>query len=391
MSASSNAPAAVAANPQRHSRERVLLACIILLMAFFGLTAFLARMYHAKFQSLADEWYMKGETSFQGAEYTTALTDFRNALVYSPNNAKFQFHLARALAAAGRLDEARSYLLTLLSESPGGGEINLELARIAARQSNMQDALRYYHGAIYGEWDTDPIAMRWKVRRELCEFMLDHGAANQATGDLLQLADNAPAQGIESQRTAAELLLRAQLWGRALSEFQSVLAADPHDVQALKGAGIAAYQLGRFSAAIEFFGRLPRDQAADPAVEEMNETSRQVLAADPYVPGLSAGARAHRATAALSLAVSRVQQCASQRGIPISDSPPKSELQKVFATGQQMKVNWSERNLERHPDRLEDVMSLAFQMENLATQVCGPPQNGDYALLLLARSRAPKP
>jgi tetratricopeptide (TPR) repeat protein len=391
LSTSPDAQAIAPAGPHRFSREALLLACIALLLVFFAFTAFLARLYQNRMRGLADEWFARGEASFQSQDFAGALTDYRNALVYSPSNVKIQFHLARALAAAGRGDEARSYLLTLLSESPGSGEINLELGRIAARQGAMAEASRYYHAAIYGVWETDPIAMRWRVRRELCEFLLDHGAAQQAVADIIQLADNTPPDDIEGHKIAGNLLLRAQLWPRALGEFRAALTGDPRDAEALKGAGTAAFQLGQYSLALEFFSHLLRDQAADPGVARMIETSRQVLAADPFLPGLPPEAKARRVAGALSLAESRVQECAAQSGISLTNSPVISDLQKAFATAQGMKVSWSERSLLRHPDRVDAVMSLVFQMENLATQVCGPPQGENYALWLLGRSRGSNP
>jgi tetratricopeptide (TPR) repeat protein len=391
VSTPANNAAIEPAGSRRFSREAVLFACLLLLVIFFAFTAFLTRMYHHRIHSLADQWFAKGEASFQSHDIAAALTDYRNALVYSPNNANFQLHLAQALAAAGRGDEARSYLLNLLSESPGSGEINLELARIAARQGAMSEALRYYHGAIYGVWDKDPIAMRWRVRRELCEFLLDHDAPNQAVAEIIQLADNTAPDDLEGQKIAADLLLRAQLWTRALSAFRSVLAADARNADALKGAGTAAFQLGQYSQAMEYFRHLPHDQVADPQIAEMATICREILDSDPFHPGLPADVRAQRVVGALAAAESRVQECARTHGISLTDSPTKSDLQMAYATSQKMKIDWSERNLRKFPDRAEAAMALVFRMEILAEQNCGAPQGRDYALWLLGHTRGTIP
>jgi len=391
LSAPPNTDAIAASGPHRFSREAILFFCILLLVAFFVFTAFLSRMYHRKTHELADEWFAKGEQSFQAHDNAAALIDYRNALVYSPDNTKFQFHLAQALAAAGRGDEARSYLLNLLSESPGSGEVNLELARIAASQGAMPEALRYYHGAIYGVWGTDPIAERWRIRRELSEFLLDHGAPNQAVAEIIQLADNTPPEDIEREKIAANLLMRAQLWIRALSEFQSILTADGRDVEALKGAGTAAFQQGQYSRAFEYFDRLPRDEAPDPKIKQMAEICREFLESDPYRPGLPMDIRVERTVSALAAAESRVQDCARQLNISLTDASSKSDLQTAYATSQKMKIDWSERNLRRFPDRVDDAMNLVFRMENLGAQQCGAPQGKDYALWLLGRTRGAIP
>lgn len=391
MSTAPNTSPVASPGPHRFSREVILLACLALLLIFFAFTAFLTRMYHHRVHALADEWFGKGEASFQSHNIPDALTNYRNALAYSPNNSSFQFHLAQALAAAGRDNEARAYLLNLLSEAPGDGQINLELARIAARQGAMPEALRYYHGAIYGVWDTDPIAMRWRVGRELCEYLLDHRAANQAVAELILLSDNTPPDDIERQKIVGNLLLRAQHWPRALSAFRFVLAVDPRDADALKGEGTAAFQLDQYAQAMQYFERLPHDRAADPQIRQMIETSRQILDADPYHPGIPAEVRAERTSSALAVAESRVQKCASSRGISLTDSAPKSDLQTAYATSQQKKTDWSERRLRMFPDRVDAAMSMAFRLEDLATQACGAPQGKDSALWLLGRSRGAIP
>ena len=84
-----------------------------------------------------------------------------------------------------------------MSESPGSGDVNLALARIAARKRLTSEVLRYYHGAIYGEWENDPIAMRWQVRRELAEYLLDGGLQQQAVPEIIALADSTPADNVE--------------------------------------------------------------------------------------------------------------------------------------------------------------------------------------------------
>jgi tetratricopeptide (TPR) repeat protein len=236
-------------------------------------------MYHKTFHVLADQWFAQGDVSFHAGNAAEALNDYRNALVYSPNNPQFQFHLAQALAATGREEEAESYLVNLLSVSPGSGEINLELARSSARRkAGMAAALRCYHAAIYGEWDHDPLIMRWDVRRELCEYLLTHGTRIQAEPELIAMADNVPLTDIPRQKIAAGLLLRGQLWDRALTVCRLVLSATPGDLDALAGAGTAAFHLGEFPEAVEYLGALPQEKLADPQIAGMLETSKQAIA-----------------------------------------------------------------------------------------------------------------
>ena len=370
-----------------YSREAILIVSLALLAVLFSVTAVVARLYHKKVHQLGDAWFAKGEAAFQSGN-PAAVADYRNALVYSPDNQVFQLHLAQALAADGRGEEARSYLINLLTESPGSGEVNLELARIDAREGNSQEAIRYYHSAIYGVWEKDPLLMRWRVRRELCEYLLDHGDANDAQPDVIALAQEVPPGDVDRRRESAEFLLSAGLQARALDEFLSVLKDSPHDDNALAGAGAAAFQLERYSEALELFNKLPREKRSSPNIEKMLETASRVEAANPFTRGLSAAEKAKRTADALARAESRAASCALGHGPVPPETQVLASLQESLTTFTQNKRAWSEVNLRRQPGQVNAAMAAVFAAENAALRACGQPEKQDSTLLLLARSRA---
>ena len=370
------------------SREALLLTYVVLLVLLFSLTAFVARTYHKRIHTFADEWFAKGEAAFQSGDLTAALNDYRNALVYAPNNLVFQFHLARALGAAGRREEARSYLINLLTESPGSGEINLELARIAAQEGAAPDAIRFYHNAIYGVWESDPLLMRWRVRRELCEYLLSGGDENDALPELMALSQEVPPDDGARGDDVGGLQLRAGLWSRALDEFRTVLLHDRRDDEALAGAGRAAFELGQYTEALDYFDRLTPGKFAQPDLAGMIETSRSVESASPFLPGLSPTERAKRAAEALTQAESRLTSCAQKEGESLSEAPAQTEPEKLYATSREMSLQWSAEVLERHPERVDAAMSFVFQVETAADQQCGEAQGGpDHILALIGQTR----
>jgi tetratricopeptide (TPR) repeat protein len=378
-----------ARRPQTHSRELVLLTTLLLLLATIVFAAFATRAYHKKYHGLADEWFRRGETNFQSGDAAAALSDYRNALIYNPSNPNFQFHLARALACTGRNDEARAYLVSLLSESPGSGQINLELARIAARSGpkSMPEALRYYHAAIYGEWDTDSIATRWQIRREFCDYLLDNNSMNQAGAEMIALADNTSPENTGEQKIAGNLLLRARMWSPALQQFQKVLARDPHDQDALVGAGTAEFQLAQYSHASGYFDRLPRERRAQSDLARMYEASRDVVMNSPFVPGLSTIEKAKRTANAVDRANLRASACELQNSAANSGTPPQTALPQALATRSRMAKDWTENNLRKYPERVEAAMASVFEIEAAAAEQCGEPEGEDYALWLLGQSR----
>ena len=394
---SSTSIAPQGAESRKYSREIVLLITLLLLLLSAVFTAFAARMYHKKYHVLGDEWFARGEQDFHAGNATAALRDYRNALLFSPGNTNFEFHLARALAATGRDEEARAYLLSLLSESPGSGPINLELAKLAARAGTkaMPDALRYYHAAIYGVWDTDPIGMRWQIRKEFCEYLLSHNAIRQAEAEIIALGDNTSPEDIPGQLVAADMLLRARMWNRALQQYQALLKHDPHDPDVLAGAATAAFQLSQYSLAQQYFERLPRERLETADLAQMHEVSKSVVSLNPFAPGLSTNESAKRTAEALAIAVARATDCAKQHGlqpagnapVPASGPTPTSPLAAALAATNRSAKDWTERNLRRFPDRVEPAMQSVFNLENEAAEVCGEPQGGDYALLLIGRNQ----
>jgi hypothetical protein len=159
----------------------------------------------------------------------------------------------------------------------------------------------------------------------------------------------------------------------------------------LAGAGAASFEMSEYSQAAEYFNRLPGEKSADPKMAEMATTSRQVLAADPFVSGLSPDEKARRAAAALSIAQVGLNQCASSRGISLTTSLSVTPLEKAIADSYAREKEWDLRSLLLHPERVDAAMSLAFQMENLSAQACGPPEGADRALWLLGRNRRAMP
>jgi predicted Zn-dependent protease len=93
--------------------------------------------------------------------FEAAVAEFRNALLYSRDNYSYQLNLAEALLGLNRTNEVYSYLLSLWERQPENGTVNLELAPIFARNGDRDNAVRYYHNAI---WNDDPDVKRRNAR-----------------------------------------------------------------------------------------------------------------------------------------------------------------------------------------------------------------------------------
>ena len=188
----------------------MMLALLAVLgVLFFLAVAGLSRVYHAQREALGNRWFSRGVRDFNAHHFDLAVTKFRAALLYSPDNYDYQLNLAEALIALKRTDEAYSYLVNLWDEQPEDGLVNLELARIAAQKEQREQAQRYYHNAIYATWPSDQEGKRNETRLELIEYLLGLHAQVQAQSELIALEENLGNEPSQQQRLG-DLFLRAQ-------------------------------------------------------------------------------------------------------------------------------------------------------------------------------------
>src|SRR5919197_3835609 len=113
----------------------------ILQLGFLGLIAvatfFLTRAVAASNRDMflrdAAEWYRRGQQALQVGRLDDALEAFRRATVRNRTEKTYALALARTLALHHDDEAARSVLMTLKEATPEDAEINLDLARVAAR------------------------------------------------------------------------------------------------------------------------------------------------------------------------------------------------------------------------------------------------------------------
>lgn len=365
------------------SRRPVVLAILVAfaVLGFIGVDR-LVKLYRARVLKLAEYAYQLGLTAQQAGKLQPAVQDFRTALTYDPDNDEYQLSLGRALRDSGHFEEAESYLASLWQRNPEDSTVNLALARLSVRQENLDESLRFYHNAIYGEWKSDPDSNRRTARLELIEFLLQKGAFQQAQAELIGLLTALPKDSPLHLR-AAELLLRAQDPTRALSEFQAVIQKDRHNADALFGAGQAAYQLGRYrTAQIYLQGAVAyQNDHATPLLQ--NATT--ILQADPFRRGISDTERNVRIQVAFGQAGRRLDNCLPPTDTDESAAPLPPELAPLQEKWKKMQRKVARIDDEGDSAFQDAVMDLVFQIEQEAQSQCGAPQALDQALLVIAR------
>lgn len=356
------------------SREPVTLALLTgLAVVFFLAVSALSRLYEAQRQSMADDLAAQGVADLQVQRYQPAVDDFRTALVYARGNDAYQLSLAQALIGLRRYDEARAYLINLWEREPDNGQVSLELARIAVVQGKREQALRFYHNAIYATWSGDPDEARHKARRELIAYLMGIHARPQAEAELIDLAASVGDKADE-QLQLGQMFARVGDYQRGLAAYRKSIELKPHDDAALAGAGEAAFQLAQYPEAERYLREAlaiaPQDTEADARLK-MTEF---VLHWDPFRPQLRESERERLVRAGFAAASDRLDACKF----------PNAKEEGFAQEWAKLQPQIRGRDLHDNPDLAHAAMKLVFGIENETASHCGQQTEADRALLLIA-------
>ena len=348
---------------------------VIILIISFAVTGVIVRGFKARQQALAERWFDRGQRDLAYGNPLRAVDEIQTALAFAPTDDAYRLKLALALMRSGMLDEARAHLTNLWEQRPGDATVNLQLARVMARLGDQQESIRYYHGAIFGVWDGDPLQHREAARFELASYLLSTHQIPAAQSELIALAAELPPDS-DQQVKLGDLMMDAGEPDRALNAYKDARKADRNNAQAALGTAQAAFSLRRYADARDY-ARLALK--ANPNLDEATLLEKQaslVLAVDPYAKGLNMKSRAARAQVAYEAASDRLDECLSNRTDPALEalSSQQANFKRVRPTV-----------LQRNPDLLDSVVRWSYQVESASEGTCGAPTGVDAALLVLAR------
>jgi Flp pilus assembly protein TadD len=422
----------------RIGRRRLIFADTLSLVTLFAITALLAVLTNYLYQSyashqmaLAARWLQRGEQALRDNKPQAAVDALSSALAYAPGDRDTAIKLAEALASAGRIQEATVYFNALLESQQGSGVINLQLARLAARQGNESQAIEDFQRAIYGNWEGDGYVRRREVRFELINYLIANHRLDQARSELLVASGNAPTDDITVQLEIARNMEHAQDPSDAFHVYRTILHHHPSLREALDGAGRTAFQLGRYLEAKRYLSRaleLPAteadaDESAVAALREsrdqLNEAS-QILALYPS-SRLKPSEQDARILSARTLAMARLATCVNAKAAapatPSAAPAPKASsnplqslasrfsrqpskplenqaaappavdpLQGLVERWKQLPPKVSSAELAKDPELAETQIQLIYDTELITQQVCGAPTGDDALLLKIAQA-----
>ena len=349
----------------------------LLAVAFFTFTFFINRLHAQRQRQLSVYWFQQGENALMQERPHQAISDLRTALLYSHDNPNYLFALAQALEAEGQVLEARSYFLGLLEDEPGNGSVNLELARLAAKENDVNHAMRYFNGSIYGAWDTDALKNRQRARQELISFLISKDLKTQARGELLSFTAEMP-KTPDSEFWVAHAFSSIGDDRSAFDFYRYALRGDRHNFEAMRGAGESAFRLGNYRVALEYFKRAAA-MREDPDIAQIIDLVNLVLELNPFESSIPASERRHRLILAMDIADKRLRQCAQVQHIAL-DATPANPLQSLRA--QWIEIDNQIRQARSDADLVQLLTPVAALLSSIEQQsTCGPTSRDDEAML----------
>jgi tetratricopeptide (TPR) repeat protein len=360
-------------------REIVLLVVIaIAAVPTYMVTRRAADLNRQRNAHIASYWYRQGERQLKEGKPEQAITSLREATTNDHDNRGFAFALAQALGATNHDDEARLALLRLRESSPENPQINLQLARLSARNHDLPEALRYYHHALYGLWTGEKVDdQRLQVRLELIHLLLDHKERSKALAELMVLSTDAP-RTVDLQLQLGQLYVEAGDASNALQHFAQAAQTDPGNVAALSGAGETAFQLGDYKTAENYLSRATALDKSATLAAQLLESTRLIQSSDPLAPLLARREQVQRLRTALEQSVTRLQACSG-------NAPSGSAKGPLQVEAEAMLPKITPEKLRDEPELLAAGAELVFKIQETTSQTCGKPVGLDEALLLAGR------
>ena len=327
----------------------------------------------------AAEWYRRGQQQIEAGRLTTPSTRFVARPCRDRNDKRYALALAHALALNGENDAARGALLTLRESAPEDPEINLQLARLAAGQPDVTEALRFYHNALYAPWPVEQADARRRVRFELIGFLLAHDQTSRALSELLAVNTDLPDDAGASPGGGTAVCQGRRPSVTRWSSFSE------RSVWLLRATTRSrAPEKRRSSWATT---RSPERICAN--CRRRRTTSRNtrdlvelVLSNDPLAKRLGSAERRRRLAADFAYAQQRLSTCLGQRaGGQLTD-----EERALQDEDPDVREPVEARRAILEQDTVETGVDLIDRIEHQIVQMCGPQTTLDHALSLIGRT-----
>ncbi len=298
-----------ARGPEKQASPRLFAGVLTSLIVLALLLASLNYFLRVQRTNRAVASYRNAQELMKNGQYDAAISQYRDALS-SSHNPEYRLALGEALVEAGNIAEAPIYLNEYLREHPGSGQANLALARAAAQQGHVDDAVTHYQRAAYGSWPAaEQDRSRFAARLELIGFLEKAGRRDPAKTEILSAAAAIPPGDVGAAKRTGRMLLDLGLYAQAENLFRRLSQSNPQDPEALDGLADSEFAQAEYLTALQSYRRVTQmDPANATAAARFGETSR-ILALDPSASGISNSERYARSRALLTATLEAIARC----------------------------------------------------------------------------------
>jgi tetratricopeptide (TPR) repeat protein len=306
------APSAAAEKPASPRMFAGVMAALVCLALFIGWLNYFMRLQRT---NRAETTYGQAGELMKNRRYDEAIAHYREALS-SSHNPTYRLALGEALVANGNFAESQIYLNEYLRANPANGPANLALARAAAGEHRVEDAIAHYQRAIYGSWPQDEPQHRFDARLELIDYFATAGRDQQAKAELMSAAAQVPPNDLVAARRVARKLLDMGMTKNAEEMFATVARRNPQDAQAQQGLADAKFTDGDYAGAEKAYRQLLAIDPVNPTAAARAGECARILQLQATAPGLTAAQRLARSRVLLADALETVQRCEGNAANP---------------------------------------------------------------------------
>lgn len=324
--------------------------------------------------------YEEGQRQFSSRQIEKAIDSFRKATTDALKDRTYALALANALAEGNHNAEAQQTLLRLREANPEDAEINSQLARLAAKRGEVDDAVHYYQNALYGRWAGTRIDDRkLQLRVELIRFLLVHKQRDIALSELLILDADLPRSAV-AHVEMARLFLQAGDPQHALKNYEAAIELDKDNVDALTEAGEAVFRLGDYPRAEVYLRAAVKLNPKIEKTRRLLSVAEMIQSGDPLAPHLTKQEEHERLLRGLTQASHRLE-------VSLSQATDSREISQLNTLREQALAMESELHSELSPDpeQTKAGVELIYAIEKATSASTEEPDDFDLALLRIGQ------
>jgi tetratricopeptide (TPR) repeat protein len=353
---------------------RLALIVLVVMAALYAVDKFLARQEQNELLQQAHSYYVDGQKSMRDGNPHLAIRQFQSAHVLERSNEEYLRSLAAAQLADGDGEKSRDTLDEILRKNSNDAQANLLMARAMEHDGRFEEADAYYHRSIYGTWPAKSNSGA-AVRLELAGILAQRGQRQELLSELL-LLENQGGLDLATEKTIADLFLKAGSAQRAVGAFRTLAKKYPDDPQILTSLGRAYTALGDYGAARATFEKAWSRNRENKETRSDLEMVARLAELDPTLRRLPSSEKFRRSSEILAMTESEIHGCLGSR-------LPSEELKPLLLLAQTLnaeKIKTSPSN-----ETAESRLELAEKLWADRAEACNTSIAPDDPLGLLMR------